>query len=427
MSGTVLNMPRLGETMEEGTISAWLIAPGETFKRGDLLIVVETDKTAVEFPALGPGVMKEHLKQEGELVLVGEPIARIDLGEGPDWTVDADGEGEKQEEKHSALSSPAHGETPLTGQTVSGMVRATPVARRLARLSKLEINEISGTGRRGRIEKGDVEAALAADEDGQTRFSHEIAYTTYGPVGGVPFLMIHGFSGDQATFAGLANGLSRAGCRVVALDLPGHGATRLEAENPQDLSKNLAKFVAEIMGPLPFHLVAHSLGAVPALALARVVSSASLTLIAPAGLGLKLDREFISGMAAPDCVDQVRNLLGRLTERPVSLSETAIEKLYRELTRGRLQALAKSLFGSVGQAHDIKPALEEVAGKTLARVLVGHRDRIIDWQDACALNSSVAVHHFARGGHMVHWDQPAEVLRILLQGVHDEQSSRKSE
>ncbi|HHG89265.1 MAG TPA: alpha/beta fold hydrolase [Devosia sp.] len=424
MTDAFLNMPRLGETMEEGTISAWLIAPGEAFKRGDVIIVVETDKTAVEFPALGPGVLREHLKQEGELVLVGEPIARVDIGEGPDWTLDANVEGtEQEEESHSAPPSSAHRETSAPQRTVSGKVRATPVARRLARLGKREIDEISGTGRRGRVEKWDVEAVLAADGNGDTRFFHEIACTCHGPVGGVPFIMIHGFSGDRTTFAGLANGLSRAGCRVVAMDLPGHGASRLEAENPQDLSKNLTEFVARVIGPVPFHLVAHSLGAVPALELARAIMPISLTLIAPAGLGLKLDREFISGMADPGSIGHVRELLGRLTNRPLGLSAAALEKLYGELAKGRLKALANSLLNSVGQVPDIKPALREVGDKTLARVLVGHRDCIIDWQDACALASNIAVHHFTHGGHMVHWDQPAEVLRILLHGVHNDQSS----
>lgn len=55
MSTVTLRMPRLGETMEEGTVAGWLLAEGDSFERGTPLIEFETDKTAVEYPALGPG------------------------------------------------------------------------------------------------------------------------------------------------------------------------------------------------------------------------------------------------------------------------------------------------------------------------------------------------------------------------------------
>ena len=65
---TILTMPRLGETMEDGVVSAWLVQPGQSFKRGDPLIEIETDKTAVEFPALGPGTLTETLVFGTELL-----------------------------------------------------------------------------------------------------------------------------------------------------------------------------------------------------------------------------------------------------------------------------------------------------------------------------------------------------------------------
>ena len=56
-----LPLPRLGETMEEGRIVAWLKQPGDKFRRGEILLEVETDKTVVEVPALQDGTMIEHL------------------------------------------------------------------------------------------------------------------------------------------------------------------------------------------------------------------------------------------------------------------------------------------------------------------------------------------------------------------------------
>ena len=64
----ILKMPRMGETMDEGKLVAWLVEPGVAFKRGDPILEVETDKTVVEFPALGDGTLVESLVEIGEMV-----------------------------------------------------------------------------------------------------------------------------------------------------------------------------------------------------------------------------------------------------------------------------------------------------------------------------------------------------------------------
>ena len=90
----VLRMPRMGETMEEGKLLAWLVEPGQPFKRGDPLLEVETDKTVVEFPALGDGILVDALVELGVMGDVGAPIAPIDVGDGPDWSGGDEAEGE---------------------------------------------------------------------------------------------------------------------------------------------------------------------------------------------------------------------------------------------------------------------------------------------------------------------------------------------
>ena len=65
--------------MEEGRIVAWLKQPGDGFKRGEILLEVETDKTVVEVPALQDGVMVEHLAAEADMIPVDAPIARIEV------------------------------------------------------------------------------------------------------------------------------------------------------------------------------------------------------------------------------------------------------------------------------------------------------------------------------------------------------------
>jgi pyruvate dehydrogenase E2 component (dihydrolipoamide acetyltransferase) len=88
MTERILKMPRLGETMDEGKVIGWMIAPGDSFKRGDSILEIETDKTIAEFPALGDGRLHEILVSIGDTVEVGKPLARIDIGNGPDWTAE---------------------------------------------------------------------------------------------------------------------------------------------------------------------------------------------------------------------------------------------------------------------------------------------------------------------------------------------------
>ncbi|MFY8098899.1 MAG: biotin/lipoyl-containing protein, partial [Allorhizobium sp.] len=78
-----LRLPRLGETMEEGRIVRWLKQPGDAYRRGEVLLEVETDKTTVEVPALEDGSLIAHLAEPGAMVPVEAPIATIAGDEAP--------------------------------------------------------------------------------------------------------------------------------------------------------------------------------------------------------------------------------------------------------------------------------------------------------------------------------------------------------
>ena len=71
-------LPRLGETMEEGTIIKWLIAENDNFTRGQIIVEIESDKTTVELPALQDGVLKKILKNNGEIAKVDDVIAKFE-------------------------------------------------------------------------------------------------------------------------------------------------------------------------------------------------------------------------------------------------------------------------------------------------------------------------------------------------------------
>src|SRR6266487_6098245 len=77
-----ITMPRLSDTMEEGTIARWLKSPGDEIKKGDILAEIETDKATMDLEAYETGTLQQVLVQEGETVPVGQAVARIGSGAG---------------------------------------------------------------------------------------------------------------------------------------------------------------------------------------------------------------------------------------------------------------------------------------------------------------------------------------------------------
>jgi pyruvate dehydrogenase E2 component (dihydrolipoamide acetyltransferase) len=130
---TEVRMPRLSDSMEEGTIVHWLKAAGDAVAAGDALVEIETDKATMEYEAEAAGTL-EILAADGTTVALGEPIARL-LPEGP-----------PQERPRRAL--------------------ATPVARRMASELGVDLSTVTATGHRGQIMKADVEAVAADDGHG---------------------------------------------------------------------------------------------------------------------------------------------------------------------------------------------------------------------------------------------------------------------
>src|SRR5712691_1804915 len=77
-----VTMPRLSDTMEEGTIASWLKKPGEKVDRGEVIAQIETDKATMDLTAFEAGTLQEILAPEGTTVAIGQPVARIGSGNG---------------------------------------------------------------------------------------------------------------------------------------------------------------------------------------------------------------------------------------------------------------------------------------------------------------------------------------------------------
>ncbi|MEP6017089.1 MAG: alpha/beta fold hydrolase [Paracoccaceae bacterium] len=423
MSG-ILKMPRMGETMDEGKLVAWLVEPGAPFKRGDPILEVETDKTVVEFPALGDGTLVESLVEIGEMVDVGTAIAKIDVGDGPDWISDGDDAPSVEEEAPAPEMVEAVAEAPVAASSAPSFapskderIRATPLARRITRQANIDLDRIVGTGRRGRIERSDVEAGVSA-VSGDLQTGYGIAWNEKGAATGAPVMFIHGFAADHSAWSGLQSQMARSGHRTLAVDLPAHGNATADAHDAADLAQPVIAMAEQKVDWQPLHIVAHSMGALVAVALAKVVPTASLTLIAPAGLGRTINTRFLDALAEPRDVASVARTLTSLTHGSNGLSDAAHAAIFATLSKGRLTEIAHALAGASGQNVDLRGDLEQIANDMPVSLLLGQRDQIVDWSEALDVSPLISVHHFPDAGHMPHWEALPQVQAILERKIN---------
>ena len=169
----VVEMPKLGFDMAEGTLVRWVIGEGDKVTKGDVLAEIETDKATVEVEANYSGVVRRHLVDEDTTVPVGGPIAVIgEEGEEIDWDAVIAEKAPKaapQEEKAKVEEEAKPAERrreerpPEEGEAhLPEGVRASPLARRMAEEEGIDISRISGSGPQGRIVRADIEAYLEA-------------------------------------------------------------------------------------------------------------------------------------------------------------------------------------------------------------------------------------------------------------------------
>ena len=167
-------MPRLSDSMEEGTVLKWLKSVGDEVSVGEELVEIETDKANMVYESDTAGTLIEILANEDDTLAIGEPIARVgEAGEAPS----GDGAGAKEEKEEPSAEEPSAEEParepepeapvateapPAPAPSGDGRVKASPIARRIASEKGLDLAALRGSGPGGRIIKADVERAVAA-------------------------------------------------------------------------------------------------------------------------------------------------------------------------------------------------------------------------------------------------------------------------
>jgi len=158
-----VKVPQLPESVTDATLVTWHKQPGEAVARDENLVDLETDKVVLEVPAPVAGVLKEHKVANGTTVTAGQLLAIIEAGEA------AQAQSQSQSTQSAAKPAAAQEAKPAAAETKAAAAtggKLAPAAKRLVEEHKLDAAQIPGSGRDGRVSKGDVMQHLAAGKEG---------------------------------------------------------------------------------------------------------------------------------------------------------------------------------------------------------------------------------------------------------------------
>jgi pimeloyl-ACP methyl ester carboxylesterase len=429
-------VPQVGQDLTEAKVVAIYVKVGDPVKKGDIVAEVESEKATFEVEAFISGVVLDLPYSVGDtatvlapLALVGQPgeatqataatspaaPATLSAGEGSDRPV------------RSAVHPTGH--AAATPQPADGALRSSPLARRLAALKGIDLGAIRGTGPRGAIVMRDVEAADAPTVAGATalklapgpsRNADLLNIQVLQEGAGHPIVFLHGFGSDLSSWRPFVGRLS-IGNPMIGIDLPAHGGSA--GHEADGLAAIVDRVAATLLatGHHRVHLVGHSLGA----AVAASVSDRgdldvrSLTLIAPAGLGPKVDGDFISGFLGSVSEAALGTWMRRLVHAPASLPGAFVRATLGARDGTELATaqgrLAQSLFEGSTQLFSIRDALARYEGP--CRIIVGRRDVVIPADQATSVPGNVAVNRIDAVGHLPHVEAAALVGRLVAETV----------
>ncbi|MCC6500633.1 MAG: 2-oxo acid dehydrogenase subunit E2 [Anaerolineales bacterium] len=171
-----INMPKLGFDMAEGTLVRWVKQVGENINKGDVLAEIETDKATIEVESPAGGVILQLIVNQGDIVPVNAAIAVVgQAGEKVDAALPSKVESQKSVDEKPAVQTQGKSDsvssTVPSSQTISSLqspeIKASPLAKKIARDNNINLAQLQGTGPGGRVVRKDVEAALSGSTQSQ--------------------------------------------------------------------------------------------------------------------------------------------------------------------------------------------------------------------------------------------------------------------
>lgn len=358
-------MPKWGMTMTEGTLSGWLIGEGAKVEAGQELMEIETTKITNVVESQVSGVLRRQVLANGATAPVGALLGVIADPAVPDDEI--------------AAFVGTYAET----LTEEGAQADAAVAPRRVETACGDLNVLSA-----------------------------------GEGAGHPVVLIHGFGGDLATWALNQEALAQ-GRTVHAFDLPAHGGSDPSgAHTPAELAE-VTGALLDALDAGRVHLVGHSLGGAVALlaAASQPQRVASLTLIAPVGLGPQIDASYVDGFIAAERRKPMKEVLGRLYKDPERVSGDMIEAVLRfKRLDGVSEALAAIAAGFTAKGEQTLDLRSTLAGLDVPVLVVwGEADAIIPPAHADGLSAKVL--RVPDAGHMPQVEQSAAVNRAILDNI----------
>ncbi|RFD19012.1 acetoin dehydrogenase dihydrolipoyllysine-residue acetyltransferase subunit [Komagataeibacter melaceti] len=349
-----ITMPKFGLAMTEGKIAGWM-APADTdIKTGDELVDIETSKITNTFESPVTGRLRRQVAANGEMLPVGALIGVVADAAVPDADIDAF-------------------------------------------ITRFQADFAATSG--------GADADAPADEPVMvTVGNHTLRVHDRGEGEETPLVLIHGFGGDLKNWM-LNHAALAQGRRVIAFDLPGHGGSS------KDVGPGTLAFFAEVTAQLLAHLglervhvLGHSLGGGIALTLAHTApkSVASLTLVAPAGLGQQINMEFINGFIEADRVRTLQDVLKYLVHDKSLIGRRMADDVlrYKRLdgAEAALRTISAACFPNGRQGDDLRPVLESAS--LPITVIWGREDEILPAAEAENLPAGIVRHILPDIGHM---------------------------
>ena len=357
---TAITIPKWGMSMDEGTVTAWHVAEGQTVAAGDEVIDVESEKIAAAIEAKATGVLRRQVAALGATLPVGALLGVI-----------AD-EGVSDEDVENFIAS----------------------------FETIVITDAEDAGL----------AVQTVEVDGR-----KIRYVVQGE-GGEPVIMIHGFGGDMNAW--MFNQQTLASEReVYVVDLPGHGRSSKDVDDGSlAVLQQAVGAVMQTNTSNNVHLVGHSLGGAVAMALALEYTDriATLSLVAPAGLGDEINGGFITGFIAAERRKDMKPVAQQLFADPSVVSRKLVEDLLQgkriDGVNAALATIAAAQFEGDRQKNQLASRVSDL--DIPVQLIWGRQDGIIP----CTHSSNLPganVHIIDDCGHMPMMEKVAEFNALI--------------
>lgn len=357
-----VTVPKWGMTMTEGTIVQWLAHEGDAISKGDEIVEIETTKLTNVVESTASGTLRRIVLTEGMTAPVGALAAVV-----------ADN-GTTDEELTAFIESYAE-RAGIGGDSTDG-----PVARNI---------DVDGTG---------------------------VNFLAEGLEEGPVAVLLHGFGGDLTTWM-FNQGDLAAELRTVAIDLPGHGgSTPTQNLDAFEGSVRAVLGVIDALGADKVHLIGHSFGGGVAAAVAARLGdrAASVSLIAPIGLGERISGDFLIDFIAADRRRPLQKVLERLVADPSKITGEMVEST---LSFKRLEEVPEALSRIAAAIADGDRQLRDIAAELSGldcpvQVIWGAQDQIVPPPLSVPVN--VKLKTISDAGHMPQMEASGAVNRELL-------------